>query len=353
MSRVVRIAAAAAIGMVAVPAAASAAPGSRGVGAEMPARAFQAWCSASSLCTYSIADDRGPSALRNRRIGWAGADEPFTRAQVRRAGGPVAYYPTMLSGIAVAVNVPGVKGHNIDLRGTTIAEIFSGVIRNWNDKRIRQTNLRHHMPRNLPITLCVPARKSGESWDMSSYLSEVSGAFRRRVGGASLAPRWKAARVIRVPRVTGMGECMTANKGAITFLPVADASREGLAHHVVAVGKRERVTTGRGDAATTVVRHVFVHPTEPAVQKAGTHAGQRATSDLAVDLLNSAAPGAYPITTVAYAVTRRDRRMAAATRRTLRYFLSAKAQGMLAGLGYAPLPASLLSKAKAQLAAAK
>ena len=125
MSRVVRIAVAAAIGLVAVPAAASAAPGSRGVGAELPARGFQAWCSASSLCTYSIADARGPSALRKRRIGWVGADEPFTRAQVRRAGGPVAYYPTMLSGIAVAVNVPGVKGHNIDLRGTTIAEIFS------------------------------------------------------------------------------------------------------------------------------------------------------------------------------------------------------------------------------------
>ncbi|MGB1526597.1 MAG: hypothetical protein ACPG9N_03395, partial [Miltoncostaeaceae bacterium] len=178
-------------------------------------------------------------------------------------------------------------------------------------------------------------------------------AFRRRVGGASLAPRWKAARVIRVPRVTGMGECMTANRGTITFLPVADATREGLAHHVVAVGKRERVTTGRGDAATTVVRHVFVHPTEPAVQKAGAHAGERATSSLAVDLLNSAAPGAYPITTVAYAVTRRDRRMTAATRRTLRYFLSAKAQGMLTGLGYAPLPASLVSRAKAQLAAAK
>jgi phosphate transport system substrate-binding protein len=339
--------------LAAMPAVATAAPPSRGIGAELPARAFQAWCTKSSLCTYGVADAKGPAALRSARIRWVGADEPLTAAQVRRAGGPVAYYPAMLSGIAVAVNVPGVAGHNIDLRGTTVAEIFSGVIRNWNDKRIRQTNLRHHMPQDLPITLCVPARRSGESWDFSRYLSRVSAAYRRRVGGASLTPRWKGERIVRVPRIIAVGECMTANSGAITFLPVADAAREGLARDVVAVGKRERVTYGRGATAKTVVRNVFTHPTETAVRRAGDHAGRRARSNLTVDLLNSAAPGAYPITTVAYAVTRRDRRLDAATRRTLTYFLSTRAQDMLQGLGYAPLPDSLLSRARAQLAAAK
>ncbi|MGA0069039.1 MAG: substrate-binding domain-containing protein [Miltoncostaeaceae bacterium] len=351
VSRAALIAVAAAVGVVALPAAAPAAPASRGIGAEMPARAFQAWCSASSLCTYSIADARGPAALRSTRISWIGADERFPRAQVRSAGGPVAYYPMMLSGIAVAVNVPGIKGHNIDLRGTTIAEIFSGVIRNWNDRRIRQTNLRHHMPRNLPITLCVPRRPSGESWDFSRYLSRTSAAFRRSVGGASLTPRWKAARIIRTPRVTATGACMAANSGAITFLPVADATREGLAHDVVAVGKRERVTLGRGDAATTVVRNVFTHPTETAIQKAGAGARKTAGTTIDADLLNSTTPGAYPITAAGYAVVRRDRSMDQGTRQALSYFLGTQAQGMLPGLGYAPLPASLLSRAKAQLAA--
>ena len=42
-------------------------------------------------------------------------------------------------------------------------------------------------------------------------------------------------------------------------------------------------------------------------------------------------------------------RARAATKKTLTYFLGDKAQGQLAGLGYAPLPSSMLSKATAQL----
>ncbi|MBM3665268.1 MAG: hypothetical protein FJW92_05705 [Actinobacteria bacterium] len=75
---------------------------------------------------------------------------------------------------------------------TTVGEIFSGVITNWNDPRMRATNARHPMPKDLPITLCAPARPSGTSWGFSHYLTKVSGAFRERVGAASTLPRWKA-----------------------------------------------------------------------------------------------------------------------------------------------------------------
>lgn len=345
------VAVSALIGAVALPAAA--APASRGAGAELPARAFQAWCSASSLCTYVPTGDAGASSLRRGGARWAGADDRFTRAQARRAGGPVAYYPMMLGGIAVAVNVPGIQGHNIDLRGTTIAEIFSGAIRNWNDKRIRQTNLHHPLPRNLPITLCVPARPSGESWDFSEYLARVSAIFRRQVGGASPRPKWRAAKIVRTPRMTAVGECMQANRGAITFLPISDAMREGLTSHVVAVGKRERVTHGKGVAARTVVRNVFTHPTGTAIAKAGRMSTARATSAPTLNLLNSPVRGAYPITTEAYAVTRSDRPINRLTLRTLRYFLSPAAQRRLQGLGYAPLPANLATATRARLAAAR
>jgi len=56
---------------------------------------------------------------------------------------------------------------------------------------------------------------------------------------------------------------------------------------------------------------------------------------------------------VTYTIVRKDKRMTSATRRTLRHFLGDEAQSRLAGLGYAPLPPSLLSRARAQLAAAK
>ena len=325
-----------------------------GAGAEMPAPAYQAWCNASKLCTYTIRDSgAGIEDLKLGKADWVGVDEELSANQVREAGGPVAYYPTMLEGIAVAVHVPGVDGHDMDLRGTTLGEIFAGRITNWNDKRIRQTNLRHPMPTNLPITLCVPGKPSGTSWDFSDYLGKVSAAFRTRVGGASMLPKWKGARIVRTPHVTQVGECVEGHPGAITFLPFSDAMTEGLAHDIVAVGKREKITYGQGAKRTMVTKNVFMHPTTGDIQKAAHFAASRITGDLTIDLTNSQARGAYPITVVTYAVVRTDKAMPAKTRRTLRYFLGAKAQGMLTGLGYAPLPASLLSRARAQLAAAK
>ena len=324
-----------------------------GAGAELPAAAYQAWCAKSQLCTYRIADSSGIDDLKTGRATWVGEDEELTASEARAAGGPIAYYPTLLSGIAVATNIPGIEGHSVDLTGEVLGDIFSGAITNWNSPRIRAANLRHHMPRNLPITLCVPRKASGESWDMSEYLAKVSPTFKRRVGGESLTPKWKG-NVVRTNHVSEVGECMMGHEGAITFLPVADAMREGLVHDVVAVGKREKITYSAGKGKTkTVVRHVFIHPTEGAIQKAGHFAATQEKSDLTVDLTNSAAPGAYPITIEAYAIVRKDRKMTAATRKTIAYFLSDEAQAMLPGLGYAPLPKSQLAQAKRQLAAAK
>ncbi len=332
---------------------AAAAP-ARGAGAEMPAPAYQAWCRASDLCTYAVRDSgAGVKGLALGAVDWAGVDEPLSPGQARQADGPVAYYPTMLEGIAVAVNVPGIDGHGIDLRGTTIGEIFAGRITNWNDRRIRRTNLRHPMPTNLPITLCVPGHPSGTSWDFSDYLGKVSAAFRTHVGKPSMLPTWKGTRIVRTPHVTQVGECVEGHRGAITFLPFSDAMTEGLARDIVAVGKREKVTYGQGANRTVVEKNVFMHPTTADIQKAGHFAASRIRSDLTIDLTNSQAKGAYPITVATYVIVRKDRPMRASTRRTIRYFLGPKAQGLLAGLGYAPLPPSLLSRARAQLAAAR
>ena len=341
-------------GLLAIGGAAAASAVADGAGAEMPAAAYQSWCTASKLCTYSIRDSgAGIQGLKTGAADWVGVDEPLSPNQVRAAGGPVAYYPAMLEGIAVAAHLPGIDGHDLDLRGRTLGEIFSGVITNWNDPRIRATNARHPMPKDLPITLCVPARPSGTSWDFSQYLGKVSGEFRARAGAASMLPRWKAPKIVRTPHVTEVGQCVESHAGAITFLPFSDAMREDLAHDIVAVGKREAVTVRARTGNRVVQKEVFMHPTTDDIKAAGHFAASRIGRDLTIDLTNSKAKGAYPITVVTYTIVRKDRRMKPETRKTLRYFLGDEAQSRLMGMGYAPLPPSLLSRARAQLAAAK
>jgi ABC-type phosphate transport system substrate-binding protein len=96
-----------------------------------------------------------------------------------------------------------------------------------------------------------------------------------------------------------------------------------------------------------------MHPTTEDIQAAGHFASTRIARDLTIDVTNSEAKGAYPVVVVGYTIVRSDRRMKAQTRKTLRYFLSDAAQARLTGLSYAPLPESLRSRARAQLAAAR
>lgn len=344
----------AAVAMAATAATAAGAP-SVGGGAALSAVAYGHWCGTSGLCTYAVRDDAATAAaLGSARIAWAGVDEELTPAQARAARGPVAYYPTMIGAIVVIARVPGFQGGDLRLPAHTLGEIFSGEITNWNDKRIRRVNLRHQLPRSLPITLCVPRRPSGEAYDFSDFLARSSGIFRQRVGGASTAPRWRGARIVREDQMTQQGTCVDSTPGAISFIDRADAIKQGDLLDVVAVGKRERVTSRtRSGKKTTVTRYAYVTPTDANMAAAGRGAAARAKGDLTVDLVNSPVRGAYPITVATWVAVRTDRPMPAATRATLRYFLSARAQSSLRGLGYAPLPADLLRQARRQLANAR
>lgn len=325
---------------------------SPGAGAELPANAFTSWCATSAPCTYRIGPASSLTGLRDGRVAWAGVDEELTPAQRRAAGGPVAYYPTVVTGLVVATNVPGVKGQRLSLTGGAIAGIFSGAITNWNAGAIRASNHDVSLPRDLPITLCVPGVSSAESLDFTQYLSRVSPRFRATIGTSAL-PKWKG-RAILLEDTVQVAECMEGNPGAISFLTMGDAVREGLGQQMVAVGKREKVTYRRAKGGTlTRTEYVFVRPTDEAIRTAAQDAARRTRADLTLDTERVSAKGAYPLTVEGYAVVRSDLMMSPATRKSLRYFLSPRGQARLQGLGYVSIPAGLAAKARAQLAAAR
>lgn len=337
----------------ALAASGSAATTADGAGAALPAIAYQSWCATSGLCTYAVRDSgNGLLDLAQGRADWAGVDEELSASQAKAMNSPVAYYPTLLAAIAVPVNIPGVAGHRVRLTGTNLGEIFSGAITTWNDRRIAVTNPRHRFPA-LPITVCVPDHPSGNSYDFSDYLAKVSATYRRKVGGASMEPRWKAPTLVRLPHVNDVGTCVEQTPGAISFMGLADALRAGLAKNVVAVGKSTLVTETRGNEKVRVRRITYLHPTEDAIVAAGHFAASKLKDDLTVDLTNSPARGAYPITVSTWVIVKTNRPMTAATRKTVKYFLGPAAQGMLQGLGFAPLPPSLRTLALRKLAAAR
>ncbi len=349
--------------------AATALAETKGAGASFPRLAYQTWCQDSGgLCSYtSKGSTGGINDLRDGLVDFGASDAPLTDAQLgdlaaKRGGSGVLYFPTLLGAVAIPVNVPGAPS-NIQLRARTVGKIFAGAITNWSDPDIKADNALSPRTKgfafpNLPITACVRQDGSGTSFVTSIFLTKSSPEFKSRVTVAQL-PNWSAPQIIRSPQNVGVANCVKNTVGAIGYVDLGDARNAGLARNIAAIGKSEVIKVPKRVKGkirlVTKRRLVFVVPSVEAIQRAGNIAPSAIAKNLVLDLTLSSAKAAYPIVTTTWALAYTDYTQAgksgsvAGVKQTLNYFYSAGAQGKLASLGFAPLPAPLLAAAKAQL----
>ncbi len=303
-----------------------------GSGATFPSTAYLRWCQESGTCSYvAKGSGAGIKDLTTSTVQWAGSDAPLTDAETAAVTGTVLYFPTLLGAVTVPTNVTGVSTP-LNLTGKAIAGIYAGTITTWNDPAIASINPGVTLPASA-ITVCARSDSSGTSYNFSTYLAAVSKDFATTVG-ASKTPQWGAKSVLSSPGNPGVANCVKGNDNAIGYVDLADARAAGIADKAAAVG-----TAG-----------AFVLPTTASISAAGNVAS--VPTNLVVSVTGSTAKGAYPLTAITYAlaVTGRDN---AATKKAFTYFLGDKAQGQLAGLGFAPLPANLATAATAQLSRLK
>src|SRR6201999_2799819 len=81
------------------------------------------------------------------------------------------------------VPIYNVHGVNQDLRFTseTLADIYLGRVRRWNDPEIRRTNHGVDLP-DAAIAVIHRSDGSGTTWVWSDFLSKVSPAWESAVG---------------------------------------------------------------------------------------------------------------------------------------------------------------------------
>lgn len=126
-------------------------------------------------------------------------------------------FPVYISPIAVLFNLEGTK--EINLTPQTLARIFTGQIKRWDDPAIRAENPTLRLP-DLGITAVHRSDKSGTTGNFTDYL-------------AQLAPEiWQAGKTEEWPAEYG-GEGGNTTAGVIAALQAngtigyADASRQG------------------------------------------------------------------------------------------------------------------------------
>src|ERR1700761_8548351 len=111
---------------------------------------------------------KGRTDLASGVVNFAGSDSPIPAAEKAGfKGATILYFPVVIGPIAISYNLSGVK--NLKLDGPTIAKIFDGTIKTWNDPAIKALNSGASLP-STAITIARRSDSSGTTQNFSEFL---------------------------------------------------------------------------------------------------------------------------------------------------------------------------------------
>lgn len=160
----------------------------KGAGSSFAASLYGSWSQAGVKGT-SVKLDYEPSgssagvkAAQDRSADFGASDRPLTRAVLDEAG--LVQFPTAIGGVVIMANLPGIPNEKIRLDGPSLADIYGGRIRQWDDKALQALNPELKLPA-IAIVPVFRADGSGTSFVFTSYLSKQSPVFKSTVGVTS------------------------------------------------------------------------------------------------------------------------------------------------------------------------
>ncbi|MBX7245700.1 MAG: phosphate ABC transporter substrate-binding protein PstS [Candidatus Sumerlaeaceae bacterium] len=275
----------------------------------------------------SIGSSGGINQVRQNTTDFGATDTPMNAEQMKETNNEILHIPVVMGAVAVTYNVAGVD-KPLKLSGQTIADIYLGKIKKWNDAAIAKTNDGVKLPETDIVTV-QRADGSGTTGVFSDFLSKVSPEWKEKVG-TGLSLKWPTQGV--------------ASKG-----------NEGVAGSVQrtanSIGYVEVVYAQQNKMAVAEIQNAageFVTPSVDSVSKAAADL-KEIPDDLRLSITNAAAPGAYPIAGITWALARRkiaNPESAKAVKDFLAFALGDEAQGMVATLNYSKLGGDLLKKAR-------
>ena len=121
----------------------------------------------------AVGSGAGIQQFIKKTVDFGASDVPMGSADITSAGGPDAMtqIPTTLGVISIAFNISGVDNLNLD--GPTLAGIFLGQIKTWNDPKIAALNSGATLP-NKAITVVHRSDGSGTTYHFADYLNKIS-----------------------------------------------------------------------------------------------------------------------------------------------------------------------------------
>ncbi len=312
-----------------------------GAGSTLAAPIYQQWGSTlkSQGLTINfnpVGSGAGIADLQSATVQFAGSDPALKSTDTAKMKGPTLQFPVAFGGITASYNLSGVKS-GLKLDGATLANIFLGKIKTWNDPAIKALNSGISLP-STAITVVHRSDSSGTTKGFTTFLADTSPTWKSQVG-ADKDVKWPTG--TGAAKNAGVAAAIKQTPGAIGYVEQAYALENGFTY-----------------AAIKNSQGQFVSPTIANTSLAAQ--GIAVPKDLGISTINSPASGAYPIVSQTFLDTYADpcksggasAATASGLKKFLTYAFGAGQQTLGSGgskLPYAPLPSSLAAKDTAQL----
>jgi phosphate transport system substrate-binding protein len=313
-----------------------------GAGSTLAAPIYQQWGSALksqglTLNYNPVGSGAGVADLQTSTVDFAGSDPALKSADTAKMKGPVLQFPVAFGAITVSYNLSGVKS-GLKLDGPTIADIYLGKVKSWNDPAIKALNPGISLP-STAITVIHRSDSSGTTKGFTTFLSDYSPDWKSTVG-ADKDVKWPTG--TGAAKNSGVAAAVKQTPGAIGYVEQAYAIENNFTYAAV------KNSSGS-----------YVLPTIANTSAAAV--GIPVPADLGISTINSKNASAYPIVSQTFLDAYQDlcksgganASVASGVKKFLAYALGdgQKTLGPNSDqLPYAPLPPAILSQAQTQLA---
>jgi phosphate transport system substrate-binding protein len=272
---------------------------------------------------------KGKTDLQTQTVQWAGTDSTIKpEDKSKYQGGTVLYFPTVAAPITVSYNLSGLN-KPLQLSGPTLAMIFSGKAKAWNDASIASDNPGVTLP-STNIVVVHRADASGTTSNFTKFLTSAGGSDWTLGQGDSLTT-WPSGSQAGQGN-SGIAQIVKQTSGAVGYVDFSDAKASGLTFASIK-NKSGAYIAPTLDGASAAVASATIN------------------ADLTYNPIDAPGATAYPITSPTWVIVYQKQSNASvgnALKSWLSYLVNG-AQSLATQAQYAPLPASLQQKANAQL----
>jgi phosphate transport system substrate-binding protein len=300
-----------------------------GAGATFPYPVYAKWADTYKKDTgvglnyQSIGSGGGIKQIEAKTVTFGATDAPLKGPELDKFG--LVQFPMVMGGIVPVVNIDGISAGELVIDGPTLAAVFLGTIKTWDDPAIKKLNPNAKLP-SQPIAVVHRSDGSGTTFNFTYYLAEASADWKSKVGSAT-SVEWPVG--IGAKGNEGVSNNVSQTKGSIGYVEYAYALQNKLVY--------TKMINKEGKA---------VAPTSAAFQAAAANADWNSVPGYGVILANQPGAESWPMTAATFILIHKQPDDAAAAGAALKFFAWAYDKGdkMAEELDYVPMPKKIVGE---------